>query len=285
MTDAHSAADRDFAADSSSRSVPLHHPSDGPPPDAGEDLQCTRAVRAQATSALAFAAPPPDDDDPLLAFEPYIHAAPRRRSITPDVQRAFVAQLAATAMVRQAARHVGRSVEALYRLRRMPGAEGFAAAWDAALDRGIQRLEDCAMERAVHGAKVPIVSGGKLLGWYEKPDNGLLRFLLQHRLPTRYGAESPATLVPGHPTYDRIAREALEAEKKRIASYEYEDEILRSIDRKLENMRQRQIAIRAREKAEKSKEKAEQERDAPEAQADETLALPAPTGGPRIRSL
>lgn len=34
-------------------------------------------------------------------------------------------------------------MEALYRLRAKPGAEGFAAAWDAALEHGVQRLEDC----------------------------------------------------------------------------------------------------------------------------------------------
>jgi len=40
-------------------------------------------------------------------------------------------------------RRRGKSMEALYRLRAKPGAEGFAAAWDAALEHGVQRLEDC----------------------------------------------------------------------------------------------------------------------------------------------
>ena len=30
-------------------------------------------------------------------------------------------------------------------------AEGFAAAWETAIDRGMQRLEDCALERALTG--------------------------------------------------------------------------------------------------------------------------------------
>ena len=40
----------------------------------------------------------------------------------------------------------GASMEVLYRLRNMPGAEGFAAAWEAAIDQG---LEDSALEREI----------------------------------------------------------------------------------------------------------------------------------------
>lgn len=147
----------------------------------------TRKIARQATSAVAYTAPLPDEDDPLLAFTPYLHAAPRRNSITPDLQRRFVTTLAATGIVKAAARSIGRSLEALYRLRHRPGAEGFAAAWDAALDRGMARLEDMAIERAMLGTRTPIVSHGAILGWWDKPDNALLRFLLQHRLAGRYG--------------------------------------------------------------------------------------------------
>ena len=161
----------------------------------------TRATPRQATSAVAPVAPPPEDDDPLLAFAPYLHTAPRRNSITPDLQRRFVATLAATGIVKQAAKSIGKSLEALYKLRHKPGAEGFAAAWDAALERGVQRLEDCALERAIRGTPTPIVSGGELLGTWDKPDNTLLRFLLQHRLPQKYGVQG---LQPGQPLYDSM---------------------------------------------------------------------------------
>ena len=103
----------------------------------------TRAIARQATSAVAHTAPEPATDDPLLAFEPYIHKQPRSNSITPNKQRRFIASLAATGIVTQAAMSIGKSMEALYKLRNKPGAEGFAAAWDAALERGVQRLEDC----------------------------------------------------------------------------------------------------------------------------------------------
>ncbi len=204
-------------------------------------MSSTRAVPGQATSAVAFVAPVPGEDDPLLAFEPYLHSHPRKRSITPDVQRAFVAQLAATGIVKQAARHVGRSIEALYRLRHRPGAEGFSAAWDAALDRGVRRLEDCALERAIQGTSTPIVSGGKILGWYDKPDNNLLRFLLQYRLPERYGVQ---TLKPGNPVYESI-RKSVMAE---LAEEEAADEqrVFAEIDEMIDRMKRRSEAAAQR---------------------------------------
>ncbi|WP_432200174.1 hypothetical protein ACRAQ7_11015 [Erythrobacter sp. W53] len=161
---------------------------------------------------MAFQAELPEDDDPLLQFAPYLHTAPRSNSITPPLQRRFVATLAATGIVKQAARSIGKSLEALYKLRRLPGAEGFAGAWDAALERGVQRLEDCAMERAIRGTPTPIVSQGAILGWWDKPDNHLLQFLLRARLPAPYARE--AQLVPGHPVYERL-REELRAEFER----------------------------------------------------------------------
>ncbi|WP_247712476.1 hypothetical protein [Qipengyuania xiapuensis] len=200
--------------------------------------ESTRKIARQATSAVAHVAPEPEDDDPLLAFAPFIHSHPRRNSITPQLQRRFVATLAATGIVTQAARSVGKSMEALYKLRARPGAEGFAAAWDAALERGVQRLEDCALERALKGTPTPIVSAGKLLGVWDKPDNNLLKFLLQHRLGERYspasssaavgqnknasssGAVGRQNLSPGHPEYERIRAEVLAADHAERAARE-----------------------------------------------------------------
>ncbi|WP_240957005.1 hypothetical protein [Pseudopontixanthobacter vadosimaris] len=203
----------------------------------------TRAIAAQGTSATAFPGDVPGDDDPLLGFAPYLHARPRSNSITPDLQRRFVATLAATGIVRQAARSIGKSLEALYKLRARPGAEGFSSAWDAALERGMQRLEDCALERALAGEERPIVSGGKLLGTWVRHDNALLRFLLQHRMPERYGIQN---LRPGHPLYESIRAEVLA--QHALDSVEDEDAVFASIDAKLDAMiaRQRSAAEYAR---------------------------------------
>ncbi|MGN3974066.1 hypothetical protein [Tsuneonella sp. SYSU-LHT278] len=130
-------------------------------------------------------------------------------------------------------------MEALYKLRHRPGAEGFASAWDAALERGVQRLEDCALERALKGTATPIVSGGEILGWWDKPDNALLRFLLQYRMPTRYGVQQ---IRPGHPVYESIKAEVLR--EKAIRSVEEEDAIHASIIEKLERMAERQRIAR-----------------------------------------
>ncbi|MCT2559152.1 hypothetical protein N0B51_09170 [Tsuneonella sp. YG55] len=203
--------------------------------------QPTRATPRQATSAVAYApAPEPDEDDPLLGFAPFLHPAPRRNSITPALQRRFVATLAATGIVSQAARSIGKSMEALYKLRHRPGAEGFAAAWDAALERGVQRLEDCALERALKGTSTPIVSGGEILGWWDKPDNALLRFLMQYRMPARYGVQQ---IRPGHPVYEGIKAEVL-AEDAAARAYD-EDAVIDSLCAKLELMAERQRIAKA----------------------------------------
>lgn len=170
-------------------------------------LTPTRAIPRQGTSRTAFIAEPPDEDDPLLSFAPYIHKAPRRNSITPDRQRRFIATLAATGIVRQAALSIGASLEALYKLRQQPGAEGFARAWELAIDAGIARLEDCALERALLGEERPVVSAGKLVTTYTRYDTQLLLFLLRQRRGHRYAPVGKAPLRPEEESPDEIIAE------------------------------------------------------------------------------
>ena len=156
-----------------------------------------RKIPKQATSSVAFELAPPAPDDPLLGFMPVPHARPRANSITPDVQRAFIAHLAATGIVSAAARHVGKSMEALYKLRQRPGAEGFRAAWDAALDRGVSRLEDSALARALQGEERLILHGGEVIGAERRHNEALVMFFLRNRLPHRYGAPHTASAATG----------------------------------------------------------------------------------------
>jgi hypothetical protein len=198
----------------------------------------TRSKRpSRRTSRTAFADLPPAPDDPLLGFAPYIHAAPRRNSITPERQRAFIAALAASGIVTQAARSIGASLEALYRLRNQPGAEGFAAAWELAIDRGIARLEDCALERAIMGEGREIVRGGEVVARWVRYDTALLLFLLRQRRPARWNSEGThfANLIPGHPVYERLKRQ-WEAEEQRRHLAEL-PAIQQSIMDKLDKMR------------------------------------------------
>ena len=197
----------------------------------------TRKKPNQATSAAAHVSPEPAPDDPLLSFAPYRHKQPRANSITPERQRQFVSTLAATGVVSTAALSIGKSLEALYKLRARPGAEEFAAAWDAAVERGMARLKDIAVERAALGTPTPIVSGGRLLGTWDKPDNTLLRFLLQNRaLQAGHGSAS-AVRLPRHRPW---TKEENDEYNRR------EDELLASIDAKLALMRERGLTAKWR---------------------------------------
>ena len=172
---------------------------------------CHRQTPRQATSAVAHVAPVPEDGDPLLDFAPYLHKQPRRNSISPALQRDFVATLAATGIVTQAARSIGKSMEALYKLRNKPGAEGFAAAWDAALERGVQRLEDSALARAIKGTPVWKSDGdGGLITYGTRHNEALVMFFLRNRRPERYSEH----IRPGHPVYERIRGEVLAAMRR-----------------------------------------------------------------------
>lgn len=168
-----------------------------PPPTLGSH----HAQPWQATSAAAYVGEPPEDDDPLLAFAPFIHPKPKRTSITPDLQRRFIAALAATGIVAQAARTIGKSMEALYMLRKRPGAEGFAAAWDEAAGWGLDRISDCALERALSQHDYSgFASGSPWRG------DALVMHILRHRSAYRVDVRD---LVPGHLEYERIRCEVL----------------------------------------------------------------------------
>ena len=175
----------------------------------------------------------------LEDFAPYVHPHPRRNSITPDRQRRFIGHLAATGIVKQAALHIGASLEALYKLRARPGAEGFAEAWDRAVDAGMQRVEDAALERAIFGEERLVVSGGKVLGTERRYNESLVQFMLRNRRTERY--VGTATKVgKSHPLYKQIREEVRREfvrERKRSQA-----EVLESLNRKLDLMRERKAA-------------------------------------------
>lgn len=100
-------------------------------------------------------------------------------------------------------------MEALYKLRHRGGAEGFAAAWDAAVERGFSRLEDCALERAIAGEERLVVWDGKVVATWKRYDTALLTFLLRQRRPEKYGNLRVAELKPGHPVYEKLRAEWL----------------------------------------------------------------------------
>lgn len=80
----------------------------------------------------------------LPAFTPVPRRGKRHDGWTDARQHAFIEALADTGSVEAACRAVDMSQAGAYYLRRQPGADSFAAAWQAALDLGVQRIEDTA---------------------------------------------------------------------------------------------------------------------------------------------
>jgi hypothetical protein len=124
----------------------------------------------------------------LTEFEPVPRQCARRDGWTPDRQRRFIAALADLGSVRSAAHAVNMAPEGAYQLRRHADAGEFCAAWEAALARGVQRLEDVAMERALNGVEVPVYHFGAVVGVRRVYNDRLLMFLLRNRAPERFAA-------------------------------------------------------------------------------------------------
>ncbi|MGS1015495.1 hypothetical protein [Allosphingosinicella humi] len=115
----------------------------------------------------------------------------RRDGWIGERQRAFVAALHATRSVSKAARAVGMSRETAYRLRERPGAQSFAAAWDAAfaLPVHVPTSADLLWHRAFYGTVRPIIRRGKEVGVAVKPDNQALLTLMRRFDRLAEGAE------------------------------------------------------------------------------------------------
>lgn len=117
------------------------------------------------------------------AFVP-VATRSRKDGWTARRQAAFLAALAITSSVSEAARRVSMARETAYRLRQRAGAESFAAAWDAILGRcdGARRkvTSEERARRAIEGLIKPVIYRGKHVANRRKPDNSaILRYLAQ----------------------------------------------------------------------------------------------------------
>lgn len=116
---------------------------------------------------------------------------------THDSQRGFIEALADTGSVTAAARTVNMTIQSAYRLRRARGAEGFAAAWEAALAQASRRLIDIAFERAINGTEEPVLDKhGNCIHIRQRTNDRLLMFLLRAHHPGRYGTGAAAPAEP-----------------------------------------------------------------------------------------
>lgn len=186
----------------------------------------------------------------LPAFTPVPRRCARHDGWTPDRQRAFIEALADTGSVAAACKAVDMSTVGAYHLRRQPGAESFRAAWAAALELGVSRLEDVAMERALHGVEEPFYVYGQHVGTRTRYNDRLLMFMLRNRSPERYGVGVNGR--PGAGGLNVVSQTALERHKKTWRKeWEAEQravsvaEVRESIDRKIAELRTRIDAERA----------------------------------------
>jgi hypothetical protein len=122
-------------------------------------------------------------DMPLdeLAFTPVPVREPAR-------QQAFILWLALCGCVARAAKAVGKTKAAAYRLRERAGAESFAAAWQRALVWGRGRAVEIGVERALLGEEVPVMYRGRRIDTRRRHDNRLLIAVLNAT-----GATAPDT--------------------------------------------------------------------------------------------
>ena len=133
---------------------------------------------------------------------------------TPARQRAFVEHLAETLSVEAAAALVGLSPQSARALRRRPGAEGFAAAWDAALRRGLsERGRAVLIDEAVNGRLVRRYYHGQLVAEERVRSPRLLLALIEKAETLFAGpgaAESEAVAADWHASLERLESGALE---------------------------------------------------------------------------
>lgn len=162
------------------------------------------------------------DRTPTRPIVPDFTPVPRKHrhdGWTAERQRAFIDALAETGSVKHACARINMSAEGAYYLRRRPDAESFRRAWEAALNHGVQRLADIAIDRAIEGVVIPIYHRGEQVGERRWHDNRLLMFILRHHMPARYGPLG--ALKPGTKHPDTIAREAEAAKEKEAWIEEY----------------------------------------------------------------
>jgi hypothetical protein len=119
--------------------------------------------------------------DGPIDFTPVPRLRKRRNGWTPETQRAFIDALSRCGCVARAARAVGKTPRSAYRLLESEGAESFAEAWDQAIARGVDALRWNALDRALHGAWVPVVRRGRIVSFEHRRSDRLAIALLSGR--------------------------------------------------------------------------------------------------------
>ncbi|MBA4046544.1 MAG: hypothetical protein C0471_19350 [Erythrobacter sp.] len=175
----------------------------------------------------------------LPTFTPVPRQRMRRGGWSAERQQEFIALLAETGSVRAACRRMGVGENHIYKLRGHPEAESFRKAWEAALDLGIARIEDVAMDRALYGVETPVYHRGELIGTRRVHNDRLLMFMLKNRAPRRFpeGQQRRPDAIDAM-QIERLKkqwRKEWENERNDVSA----DDVRASIDKKIEELRRR----------------------------------------------
>jgi hypothetical protein len=174
----------------------------------------------------------------LPDFAPVPRLCNRHDGWTPERQRGFIEALAETGSVKAAAHAVNMTPEGAYLLRRHAEGGEFRQAWQAALKLGIQRLEDVALERALHGVEVPVYHFGAVVGVRRVYNDRLLMFMLRNRATRRFAADglhrADACTRQQLAKLKRQWREEWEAEQRHD-----EQDVYDQLDQMIDQMRER----------------------------------------------
>lgn len=149
-------------------------------------------AREAAQSSLPATPPGPQPLD-ANGFDPSeykwlpVRRKPRKDGWTPQRQRDFIAALAESGSIEYACMRVKMSTSSAHRLRRSPGGEQFAAAWNVALEHAARVLLDTAFDRAFNGSTEPVFDrDGRRTGTRYRQNDRLLMFLLRAYMPERF---------------------------------------------------------------------------------------------------
>lgn len=142
---------------------------------------------ASAAEADAEFALDPDALPAPFAFAPVPRGSKRWNGITAEKQRRFIAHLAGCGSVTMAARAIATSPSAMYQLRKAAGADGFAAAWEAAIEAGARRVLDTLIDHAIHGTPERLLKDGEVILERRKYNTRAMMWVVQQRFPDEYG--------------------------------------------------------------------------------------------------
>lgn len=108
---------------------------------------------------------------------------------------AFLASLSETANVSASCAAAGVSRHAAYALKRKD--DGFAKAWEHALQTALDGLEAELIRRAIEGTDKPHYYMGKPIGMVTTYSDSLAMFLLKSKRPEVYGDLKAVSATPG----------------------------------------------------------------------------------------